>query len=74
MKQKVKIKNTENWFFDDTMRVYGMPPNKDPNCCKNCVRRDLEYISDTCEICTLINKKVGKLSICDFYTREIINK
>ena len=43
-------------------------------CCKNCTNRDREYVSETCEFCTLINKKVGKLCFCDFYSMEIFNK
>lgn len=63
-----------DWMLEDCMHVYGMNPDEYRNCCKNCVHRDLEYISDTCEICTMINKKVNKFNICDFYVRERINK
>ena len=63
-----------DWMLEDCMEVYGMNPDEYRNCCKNCVNRDLEYRSDTCEICTMINKKVNKFSICDFYVRERINK
>ena len=84
MKKKLSCNEARNASMFFKMLKNSLGVNKDmvereftvksKNNCHNCTHRDLEYQSETCEFCTLINKKVGKLNICDFYAREIINK
>ena len=76
----MKSCNESHNFFEKFNKILEVPksieiqPSKRMWCCKNCNHRDKEYVSETCELCTLINKKVGKLNFCDFYSMEIFNK